>query len=78
MYVNAKSWVHLNGQFIDDFDIKADADQGAALSPLLFIIVMEALSRKFEVGCPWKMLYADNLVLMVETLEALKKNLTIW
>ena len=77
MYVNAKSWVHLNGQFIDEFDIKADANQGAALSPLLFIIVMEALSRKFKVGCPWKMLYADNLVLIVETLEALKKNLTI-
>ena len=77
MYENAKSWVHLNGQFIEEFDIKADAHQGAVLSALLFIIVMEALSREFEVGCPWGVLYADNLVLMVETLEALKKNLTI-
>ena len=77
MYENAKSWVHLNGQFIDEFDIKADAHQGAVLNPLLFIIVMEALSGEFEVGCPWGMLYADDLVLMVETLEALKKNLTI-
>ena len=33
------------------------------LSPLLFIMVLEALSYKFHVGCPWEMLYADDLVI---------------
>ena len=70
--------VCVNGQCSDKFNIKVGVHQGAVLSPVLFIIVMEALSREFRVGCPWELLYADNLVLMAETLEDLKKKLTIW
>ena len=32
--------------------------QGSALSPLLFVIVMEAISREFRVALPWELLYA--------------------
>ena len=78
MYENTKSSVYLNGQFSDEFSIKVGVHQGAVLSPLLFIIVVEVLSREFRVGCLWELLYADNLVLMAETLEDLKKMLTIW
>ena len=78
LYENAKSCVRVNGQFSYEFNIKVGVHQGAVLSPLLFIIVIEALSREFTVGCPWKVLYADDLVLMAEILEDLKKKLTIW
>ena len=78
MYENTKSCVRVNGQFSDEFNIKVGVHQGEVLSPLLFIIVMEALSREFRVGCPWKLLYADDQVLMAEILENLKKKLTIW
>ena len=78
MYENAKSSVRLNGQFSDEFSIRVGVHQGALLSPPLFIIVMEALSREFKVGCPYELLYADDLVLMSETLEDLKEKLTIW
>ena len=78
MYENAKSCVHVNGEFSDEFNIKVGVHQGAVLSPQLFIIVREALSREFRVGCPWKLLYADDLVLMAEILEDLKKQLIIW
>ena len=37
--------------------------QGSVLSPLLFIIVMEAVTQ-CERGLPWEMLYADDLVLV--------------
>ena len=50
MYENVKSRVHLNGQFSDEFNIKVGVHQGALLSPLLFIIVMDVLSRKFTFG----------------------------
>ena len=33
--------------------------QGSVLSPLLFIIVLEALSREFRVGLPMELLYAE-------------------
>jgi len=36
--------------------------QGSALSRLLFVIVMESLSREFRVALPWELLYADDLV----------------
>jgi len=45
--------------------------QGSALSPLLFVMVMEALSREFRVALPWKLLYADDLVVIAETEEDL-------
>ena len=49
--------------------------QGSALSPLLFVIVMEALSREFRVAEPWELLYADDLVVIAETEEDLIKKL---
>jgi len=45
--------------------------QGSALSPLLFLMVMEALSREFRVALPWELLYADDLVVIAETEEDL-------
>ena len=42
------------------------------LSPLLFIIVLEALSREFRTGLPSELLYADDLVLMANSIEELE------
>jgi len=41
--------------------------QGLALTPLLFVIVMEALSREFRVALPCQLLYADDLIVIAET-----------
>jgi len=41
--------------------------RGSKLSPLLFVIVMEALSREFRVALPQELLYADDLVVTAET-----------
>ena len=38
MHENAKSCVHLNSQFSDEFNTKVGVHPGAALHPLLFII----------------------------------------
>ena len=43
--------------------------QGSVLCPLLFIIVLEALSREFRSGVPWEDLYADDLVIIADSLE---------
>ena len=45
--------------------------QGSALSPLQFVIVMEAISRKFRVALTWELLYADDLAAIAETEEEL-------
>ena len=52
--------------------------QGSVLSPLLFIIVLEDLSRVFKEGLPIELLYADDLVLVAETEELLMEKLRKW
>ena len=47
--------------------------QGSALGSLLFVIVMEALSRDIRVALPWELLYADDLVVIAETEDDLIK-----
>jgi len=47
--------------------------QGSASSPLLFVIVMEALSREIRVALPWELLYADDLVVIPETKDLIKR-----
>ena len=51
------------------FEVKVGVHQGSVLSPLLFNIVLEALSREFRSGVPWEDLYADDLVIIAELLE---------
>jgi len=50
-------------------------NQGSALSPLLFVIVIEDISREFRVALPWELLYADDLVVIAESEEDLIKRL---
>ena len=47
------------------------------LSPLLFTIVMEAVTYNVREGLPWEMLYADDLVLIGKC-EELKEKLRKW
>ena len=49
------------------FEVKVGMHQDSALSPLFFVIVMEAISREFRVALPWELLYADDLVVIAET-----------
>ena len=48
------------------------------LSPLLFIIVMEALSSEFRVVLPWGLFYADDLCLLAETEEDFMVKMKHW
>ena len=52
--------------------------EGSVLSPLLFIIVLEALSREFHTSCPWELLYPDDLVLLANTMDELLSKLGNW
>ena len=45
---------------------------------MLFVIVMEALSREFRVALPCLLLYADDLAVIAETEEELIKRLNEW
>ena len=63
MYANAQSCVLVGEGYSEEFEVKARH------SPLLFIIVLEALSRDFPFGVLLEDLYADDLVIIAELLE---------
>ena len=62
----------------DSFEVKVGVHQGSVLSPLLFIIVLEALSKEFSVGLPYELFYADDLCLIAETEEELREKINCW
>ena len=68
----------MNGQLSEEFEVKVGVHQGSVLSPLLFIIVLEALSRDLRPGVPWELLYADDLVIVTESLEEGVEKLKNW
>ena len=53
MYANVRSHVHVDEGYSEGFEVKLGVHQGSVLSPLLFIIVLEALSPEFRSGVPW-------------------------
>ena len=78
MYENARSRVRVGCNLSEEFSVKVGVHQGSCLSPLLFITVLEALSQEFRTGCPWENLYADDLVIISESLEELQQKLFLW
>ena len=78
MYANAQSRVCVGEGSSKEFEVKVGVHQGSILSPLLFIIVLEALSRDFRAGVPWEDLYAVDLVIIADSLEECVRRLLIW
>jgi len=60
------------------FEVKVGMHQYSELSPLLFVIVMEALSREFSIALPWELLHADDLAVIAENEDDLIKRLNEW
>ena len=68
----------MNVSYSHEVEVKDGVHEGSVLSSLLFIIVSEALSRDFRTNCPWELLYANDLVLIAETLDLLTEKLKLW
>ena len=78
MYKDVRSRVRVGDGYSEEFGVGVGVHQGSVLSPLLFIIVLEALSREFRTGCPWELLYADDLMISAESMEELLVKMQTW
>ena len=78
MYANEWSCVCVGEGYSEEFEVKVGVYQGSVFSPLLFIIVLEALSREFHSGVFWEDLYADDLVIITELPEECVRRLLTW
>ena len=71
MYEKVTTAARVKDKASEKFEVKVGVHQGSVLSPLLFTIVLDALSQNFRCGLPWELLYADDLVLVAESEENL-------
>ena len=78
MYKDVRSRVRVGDGYSEEFGVGVGVHQGSVLSPLLFIIVLEALSKEFRTGCPWELLYPDDLMISAESMEELPVKVQTW
>ena len=75
LYKGAKTRVKAGLELSEEFEVKVCVHQGSVLSPLVFAIVVTENVRN---GLMSEMLYADDLVLMSETMERLREKFWKW
>ena len=78
LYKDSRSRVRTQVGLSEEFNIGVGVHQGSALSPLLFILVMEEATAACRRGGPWELLYADDLVLTDETEEGVVAMFNRW
>ena len=60
------------------FLIIVGLNQGFALSPYLFALVMDELTKHMQDKIPWCILFADDIVLVAETKVKVNAKLELW
>ena len=69
LYKGCKTAVSLVRELSSSFPMKVGVHQGSALSPLLFIMAMDVLTKDVRDGLLMKLLCADDRVLWVKCLN---------
>jgi len=78
MYDGVNTSVRTLASNTEYFAIDIGRHQGSALSPFLFIVVMDELTREIQNGVPWCMLFANDIVLIDESWDGLNNRLEKW
>nr|XP_016513303.1 PREDICTED: uncharacterized protein LOC107830295 [Nicotiana tabacum] len=78
MYEGAKTRVRTAGGDSDHFPVKMELHQGSALSPFLFALALDELTRNILGEVPWCMLFADDIVLIDEMRGGVNAKLEVW
>jgi hypothetical protein len=78
MYDNVVTGVRTSDGDINDFPINIGLHQESALSPYLFALVMDGVTRDIQDGIPWCMLFADDVVLVDWSRAGVDQKLELW
>ncbi|KHJ44565.1 hypothetical protein D918_05230 [Trichuris suis] len=78
IYKDATSRVSTSTGETETFPVTAGVHEGSALSPLLFITVMDTVTRDLQTPYPHTMLYADDVVLTAESRQELEEKVITW
>jgi hypothetical protein len=67
MYDNVVTSILTSDEDTNDFSINIGLHQRSALSPYLFALVMDEVTRDIQGGIPWCMLFVDDVILVDES-----------
>jgi hypothetical protein len=67
MYDDVVTSVRTSDEGTNDFLINIGLHQGSALSPYLFALVIDEVTRDIQGGVPWYMLFGDDVALVDES-----------
>ncbi|GMP98111.1 hypothetical protein CsSME_00046122 [Camellia sinensis var. sinensis] len=78
MYEGVVTTIRSSAGETNEFPITVGLHQESTLSPYLFALIMDELTRNIQDKVPWCMLFANDIVLVDETREGVNTKLEIW
>ena len=78
MYQGATTRVKSKRGISEHFEVGIGFHQGSALSPFLFIMLIDALSQDVRTELTWELLYADDLAMIATTCTDTQNRLGSW
>ena len=78
IYQDIKTCVRSSIGNTDDFTVKVGLHQGSALSPYLFDLIIDVLTREVKEELPWSIMFADDIVLCDDKREGVEEKLEEW
>ena len=76
LFEGTKPRVRVDFELSKEFEVKVGMHQGSVLSPFCFAIMVDV--AELARGCVSELLYVDDLVLMSETIEGVRKGFERW
>ena len=77
-YHGAKTKVRVGSELFEEFSVQVGVHQGPVLSPLLFAIAVDVISKNARERLMNEILYADDLFLMSESTKSLTEKFLKW
>jgi hypothetical protein len=77
MYDNIVTSIRTSDEDTNDFPSNIGLHQGSARSPYLFDLVMDEVTRDIQGDIPWCMLFADDVILMDESMMGVDQKLEL-
>ena len=78
LYEGSRTKVRVGSGLSEEFRVRVVVHQGSVISPLIFAIVVDAVTQQARKGLLNEILYADDLVLMNENLKDLRERFQRW
>ena len=68
----------MDSELSEEYEIKVGMHQGSVMSPFLFAVVVDVITEFARESALSELLHADDLVLMSETMEAMRYKFLKW